>query len=87
MAVNSGYRCPKYNNEISGSGLNGPHTIAAADIAVAYSRAFELIYFAIEVGFTGIGVEQKGNIDDRFIHLDTLSKSLHRIRPTVWSYP
>jgi hypothetical protein len=35
---------------------------------------------AMEAGFTGIGVQQKGT--GRFLHLDTLEGDL---RPTVWS--
>jgi zinc D-Ala-D-Ala carboxypeptidase len=35
---------------------------------------------ALEAGFTGIGVQQKGT--GRFLHLDTLEN----LRPTVWSY-
>jgi zinc D-Ala-D-Ala carboxypeptidase len=36
---------------------------------------------ALEAGFAGIGVQQKGT--GRFLHLDTLEGDL---RPTVWSY-
>jgi len=36
---------------------------------------------ALELGFTGIGVQQKGT--GRFPHLDTLEEPP---RPNVWSY-
>jgi zinc D-Ala-D-Ala carboxypeptidase len=36
---------------------------------------------AFKLGFTGIGVQQKGS--GRFIHLDTMEGGT---RPTVWSY-
>jgi hypothetical protein len=38
----------------------------------------------MKMGFSGIGVSQKG--DSRFIHLDDLEDSNERPRPWVWSY-
>lgn len=82
MPVSSGYRCPEHNNNVSSTGLNGPHTTGqAADIAVLGGDARELLGLAIAHGFTGIGVQQKGN--GRFIHLDTLTDGN---RPWMWSY-
>ena len=82
IIITSGYRCPEYNNQISSTGPNGPHTTGqAADISVARKDAYELLKLAFELKFTGIGIHQKGN--GRFIHLDTLSEG---VRPTVWSY-
>ena len=51
-----------------------------------YLRAcfVRFITHAQEYGFTGIGVNQKGN--SRFIHLDIADHSEERPRPTVWSY-
>jgi uncharacterized protein YcbK (DUF882 family) len=82
LVVSSGYRCPAYNARISSTGRNGPHTLGeAADIAVQGEKAHSLLKHAMQAGFTGIGVQQKG--DGRFIHLDTLT---HGPRPWVWSY-
>jgi zinc D-Ala-D-Ala carboxypeptidase len=39
---------------------------------------------ALEQGFTGIGVSQKGAI--RFIHVDDLPDAPGQPRPTIWSY-
>jgi hypothetical protein len=39
---------------------------------------------ALNAGFTGIGVKQKGK--GRFIHLDDIEDSGDRPRPWVWSY-
>jgi len=39
---------------------------------------------ALILGFTGIGINQKGT--GRFLHLDLLPNLLLHPRPTVWSY-
>ena len=81
FVVTSAYRCPVHNSNVSSTGATGPHTTGRAiDIGVSRERAYELIKLAIMSGFTGIGVNQKGN--GRFIHLDDLING----RPTVWSY-
>lgn len=84
IVVTSGYRCPEYNDEISSTGRDGPHTTGmAVDINVGGTNGHRLLYFALLEGFSGIGVNQKGAQDERFIHLDTLSKPP---RPNIWSY-
>lgn len=83
--VTSGYRCPEYNNEISGTGFNGPHTQGqAADILANRHWAFKIVTQASDAGFTGIGIKQHGA--SRFIHLDDLG-GVKRPIPTIWSYP
>lgn len=87
MIITSGYRDPGYNAKISATGVDGPHTFGkAADIAIDRTLAYDLLKLAIELGFTGIGVNQKGKA--RFLHLDTLSPSeaSPAPRPTIWSY-
>jgi uncharacterized protein YcbK (DUF882 family) len=56
----------------------------AVDIVVRGDKALKLIKTALELGITGIGVQQKGNV--RFIHLDDLSLSEGFARPNIWSY-
>lgn len=81
MVITSGYRDRSHPVERNKTGA-GPHTMGlAADIAVSGADAHKLLQLALNMGFTGIGVSQKGN--SRFIHLDTVKSS---IRPTVWSY-
>lgn len=83
MPVTSAARCPAYNAKVSGTGTTGPHTTGRAiDLAVDRERAYMVLSAAISMGFTGIGVQQKGS--GRFIHLDDLPAS--HGRPTVWSY-
>lgn len=85
LIVTSGYRCPVHNQRVSTTGPDGPHTTGrAVDIAVSRHRAYTLLRHAIDLGFTGIGIQQKGA--SRFIHLDTLEEPEHAPRPTLWSY-
>ena len=82
--VTSAYRCPKHNQATSNTGPTGPHTTGkAVDISVRGEQAMILIQKAVEAGFTGIGVSQKGT--GRFIHLDTLTSPAYP-RPNLWSY-
>ena len=68
--ITSGYRCTKYNNQIGGI-LNSYHCIGlAADIKVKDINLIELLGYAEDVDFNGIGFYEKKN----FLHLD--------VRPT-----
>ena len=80
--ITSGYRTPEYNNQVSSTGYDGPHTTGkAADILVSRSNARIVLHHALEMGcFTGIGIHQKG--EGRFIHLDTLERDSN----ALWSY-
>ena len=83
LMITSGYRCPNHNSSVSETGTDGPHTTGEAlDIRVDRKNAHTLLKHALALGFTGIGVQQKGKV--RFIHLDTIDDCL--TRPTVWSY-
>jgi uncharacterized protein YcbK (DUF882 family) len=79
LVVTSGYRCPEHPAERIKVGRSGMHTTGkAADFAVEGTNAQRLLMLALQLGFTGIGVQQKGA--GRFIHLDT------RETPAIWSY-
>ena len=68
--INSGYRCPKYNQKVGGV-VNSYHCIGlAADIQVKDISLIDLLGHAEEIDFTGIGFYEKKN----FLHLD--------VRPT-----
>lgn len=89
MRITSGYRSSNHPVEIKRkeSGRIGPHTTGKAfDTAVMGSEAHQFLKVAQEIGFTGIGVQQKGN--KRFIHLDTIKKDEYENipRPWIWSY-
>jgi uncharacterized protein YcbK (DUF882 family) len=82
LPINSGYRSPAYNQQVSSTGDDGPHTTGkACDIHVEGVRAFTLISIALQMGFTGLGIQQKGPAASRYIHID----DAHDL-PTLWSY-
>ena len=81
LKVTSGFRCVNHNQMVSTTGINGPHTQArAADILVSGERAMRLFEKARQIGFSGIGLSQKGPHKGRFVHLDT------KPRVALWSY-
>jgi zinc D-Ala-D-Ala carboxypeptidase len=81
LQITSGYRDPRHSIEASKE-APGVHTRGlACDIACDGQKAFRIVQIAIKLGFTGIGVKQKGH--GRFIHLDTYTGSP---RPNIWSY-
>ena len=87
LKVNSGARSRVYNNEISDTGFDGPHTTGRAiDLGISGELAFKVVAVAIYLGFTGIGIGQKGEVSKRLIHLDDLPESPNRPRPRIWSY-
>ena len=83
--VNSAYRCPEHPIEARKSSPGAISIVHAIDIGVQGEKAHMLLDAALQAGFTGIGVSQKGSLG-RFIHLDDLEGSSERPRPTVWSY-
>ncbi|WKD51120.1 D-Ala-D-Ala carboxypeptidase family metallohydrolase [Microbulbifer spongiae] len=85
IVTTSGYRCPAHCARI---GSTMTHTTGqAVDVSVSGGHAYELLGIALEEGFTGIGVKQKGAHKGRFLHLDDLGPVPgERTRPTVWSY-
>lgn len=85
MPVSSAARCPEHNSRVSRTGRTGPHTTGRAiDIAVRGAEALRLVGLAAQMGFTGIGVAQKGA--SRFIHIDDLHNGPGCPRPWIWSY-
>lgn len=69
LPVTSAYRCKDHPTEAKKDKF-GQHNIAAIDINVYGEQALKLIELALERGFTGIGINQKGDYKNRFIHLD-----------------
>lgn len=84
MTITSGFRDKSHPAERMKSRSGAHSTGRAADIAVAYSDAYKVLHLALAAGFTGIGIQQKGQ--GRFIHLDDLSIDDGFPRPTLWSY-
>jgi zinc D-Ala-D-Ala carboxypeptidase len=87
IRINSGFRCPDWNDSESSTGRTGPHTTGlAADLGVAGRDAFVILKLAQQMKFTGIGINQKGVYTDRFVHLDMIPDSLAHKRPWIWTY-
>lgn len=84
MRISSGFRCPEYNDQVSSTGRDGPHTRGAVDVLLFGEEAYGLVAEAVNLGWTGIGISQKGNRESRFVHLDRLLAGMPR--PWVWSY-
>lgn len=84
--ITSAYRCPNHPIEAAKVAAGKPlgrHTIAAIDINLHHSEVYDTLEQAIIMDcFTGIGLNQRGEYKDRFIHLDQ--------RPveerTIWTY-
>lgn len=83
MIVTSGYRDPSHPEEAKKASPGAHSTGRAADIAVRGADAVKLLRLALELGFTGIGIAQKGA--SRFIHLDDVADG-SLPRPGIWSY-
>ncbi len=87
LPLTSAYRCAKHNAAVSATGAAGPHTTGrSADVRVLGNDALRVIDLAQQLGFTGIGVMQRGVQAARFIHLDDLPNAPGRPRPWLWSY-
>ena len=86
LIVTSGYRCPSHNDSVSSTGTDGPHVSGKAiDFGVSRGDAHALLEIAMSMGFSGIGIAQKGS--GRFIHLDDLTATeTNNMRPWLWSY-
>lgn len=81
LVTSSGYRCPEHPVEARKAATGAHTTGKAVDFAVDGWKAYQVLAVGMEMGFKGIGVQQKGA--GRFIHLDDWDNPN---RPTVWSY-
>lgn len=84
MIISSGYRHETHPIEARKAQAGAHSTGRACDVAVMGGDALRLVALAVEHGFSGIGVQQKGS--GRFIHLDDLTHELGAARPWIWSY-
>jgi len=64
--INSGYRCPEENKRVGGVSASYHLLGMAVDIQVKDFLLFDLLLFAQEIGFNGIGFYENNN----FLHLD-----------------
>ena len=87
MPLSSAYRCPEHNAEVSHTHRkDGAHVRGVAfDILCSGDKAYRIITAAHAFGFTRIGVQQRGPVEKRFIHID-MWRDEHVPNPWVWSY-
>ena len=78
LPVTSGWRCADHPVEKAKPHPGMHSTGLAVDLGVQGAEAVAVLRLALGLGFTGIGVQQKGA--GRFLHLDL------RREPTIWSY-
>ena len=86
FVVSSAYRCEQHPIEKRKSTPGAHVTGKAMDIHVTGEKALTLLEEALKAGFTGIRINQKGQVNSRFIHLDIIDNSSTRPRPWIWSY-
>jgi len=69
ILINSGYRCKEMNKQIPRASLDSLHCVGkAADIRVNGVRPIEVFYYAVRVGFRGLGLYKN------FVHVDVRDK-------------
>lgn len=82
MTITSGYRCQHHPIEAA-KHFPGAHSMGiAADVSVSGADAYRLVKMAMKLGFTGVGVQQRGA--GRFVHLDIRNGEFPT--PSIWSY-
>ena len=87
--ISSARRCELHNSDISSHHLKkGIHTYGkAVDILtghVSTTKVLELIKQAQNIGFTGLGLNLRGDRKGRFIHIDNRDSDFSA--PAVWTY-
>lgn len=84
MPLTSAYRCAKHPSEANKVTPGEHHDGLAVDVACSGAEAFELLHMALSLGFTRIGINQKG--DRRFLHLGLSPAGGRLASPAIWSY-
>lgn len=84
IKISSGFRDKTHPIEAKKKTPGAHYSGQAADISCSHIDAYLILRLAFDLGFTGIGVKQKGR--GRFIHLDTIEDNENQPRPHVWSY-
>lgn len=86
MQISSGYR--HFTHPFERDKVKpGSHTHGcAADIKISGVDAMDLIVMAYGYGIRRIGINQRGGIEQRFIHLDIADQLGLGFPQTIWSY-
>lgn len=84
MALSSAYRCRRHPEEAK-KAEPGEHAMGlAVDVQIRGADAVQILHLALNLGFTRIGISQKGN--SRFIHLGRAPTGGRLPSPALWSY-
>ena len=92
LTVSSGFRSVAHPIEmakINNGGRPGTHNSGfAADFVVAGEDAIDLLRLMLnDPRVTGIGIQQRGPWNSRFLHCDILPEGGDIARPALWTYP
>ena len=80
LRISSGRRCETHNRASGGYPKSAHLQGQGSDIQVFGPRALKVVEQSRRLGFSGIGISQKGDHKDRFVHIDILP------REALWSY-
>tara|TARA_R100000152_G_C6723873_1_gene149425 strand:- start:104 stop:541 length:438 start_codon:yes stop_codon:yes gene_type:complete len=92
--ISDAYRCPERDKKVSLNAATAGHGVHTMGVGVhipcCVNTAHKILSNAFKVGFTGIGINQDGPYELRFIHLDTITTEeggiAHHGRPWVWCH-
>ena len=81
LRITSAYRCPTHNDNVSSTGLAGPHTTGmAVDIWVENSNHRKQLIDFFTNKVTGLGIAKT------FLHVDIIPSEELSHRPNCWLY-
>lgn len=86
IIITSAYRDKTHPLESSKYAPGAHSRGRAVDISCSGRSALRILNLALQCGFTGIGINQKGKHRSRYIHLDDMTNKEGFPRPTIWSY-
>ena len=85
MIISSGYRDKSHPDEIHKL-KDGEHVYGmAADVLVSGIDALRLLQVLIHQGINRIGINQKGLINERYVHVG-IGDSFRLFPPAIWTY-
>lgn len=84
MPLSSAYRCHRHPSEINKASPGEHCDGLAVDVLCRGAEALALLNLALNLGFTRIGVQQKGA--GRFLHLGLSPTGGRLPSPMIWSY-
>lgn len=87
MYVTSGYRTPEHQHSKSGKPTGAHVDGMAVDVRACHEHSHELLKIAISAGALGLGIQQLGAPERRYLHIDRWTSAPKGYRPRIWNYP